>query len=159
MKKVITFILNCIFGRQSQAEPIVWYVIIPSLVLGLLTSVPELWMGDSAYEASLLSVVSPYLWIPFGVYVLLFLFIGAPFLYYAGTINPKMKGTKWIGVLVGLPAGVFCIGLPITHVLEIPSGPWNLGIMIVASILYLSIVKIIFKKSFADYYPGSDLAV
>src|SRR5262245_44858042 len=147
MQKIMTSILNLMF-REPKRNATATFVILSSLVLGFLTAVPELLMGGTAYKESFLSVISPYLWIPFGIYIALFLFIGAPFLYYAGSINPKMKEVKWFMVLLGLPAGALCIGLPIVKLFEIPSGPWNFGIIILSSILYLSIVNTILKKNF-----------
>lgn len=157
MKKVMFFLLNCMFA-ESHAKPLALYVVVPSLALGILTGIPQIWMGHVAYGTSFLSIINPYFFTPFVLHCILFCFVGAPFLYHVSLNKTSDKWVKFGAVLLGLVPGCICVAWPLVNLLQIPPGWWNIGTLVGSSFIYIKIFERIFRRSFAAYYPTSELA-
>lgn len=148
------FLLKCLF-TESHGKTVA-KIIIPTLILGIVCMSAELYLKANGYKITALSTVTPYFFIPFGTYGAVFLFIGVPLLFYAGKYE-GIKHVKWMASFCAMVPGAICFG-PLYEMLNIPTGIWNVGVLIVAGQLYLFIVTPLLKKQFQEFYPTSGIA-
>lgn len=149
MEKLLNFVVNTKNGQKIFLTTCL--VIMVSLVIGIILSVPMFWMGNE-YDTTWMNSVSPYFFYTFFGYAALMLFMFIPYLWYVGN-SDKYEGDAR-GIMRGM--AVFCSIVPggliysfIAKALFIPSGPHNIIGMLVCGMLYLWIVKTIFRKPFA----------
>lgn len=149
MKKVLNFAVNTKNGQKLFLT--ICAVIMTSLVIGIILSAPMFWMGNE-YENTWMNSVAPYFFYAFFAYAALMLFLFTPYLWYIGT-SKKYEGDAR-GIMKGM--AIFCSIVPggliysfIAKALFIPSGVHNIVGMLVCGMLYLWIVKTIFRKPFS----------
>jgi len=149
MKKILNFFCNTPKGEKIVLGCTVGMMI--SFVIGLMLSVPMLWLGHRVYEQTWMNNIAPYFFIPFGAYVVLFLMLFVPYMsYVAGSKNYEGDSK---GFMQGM--AIFCSIFPgafiysqIAKALFIPSGIHNLAGMLICGLIYLLIVKAILRKPF-----------
>lgn len=149
MKKLLNFAVNTKNGQKIFLTACL--VIMFSLVIGIILSAPIFWMGNE-YDATWMNSVAPYFFYPFFGYAALMFFLFIPYLWYVGN-NNKYEGDAR-GIMKGM--AIFCSIVPggliysfIAKVLFIPSGLHNIAGILLCGLLYLWVVKIIFRKPFA----------
>ncbi|HRH25046.1 MAG TPA: hypothetical protein PLQ20_01775 [Candidatus Paceibacterota bacterium] len=149
MKKLINFAVNTKNGQKILLATCL--VIMVSLVIGIILSVPAFWMGNK-YDATWMKNVAPYFFYAFFGYAALMFFLFIPYLWYVGNSN------KYTGDARGLMKGmaIFCSIVPggfiyssIAKALFIPTGPHSILGILMCGLIYLWIIKTIFKKPFA----------
>ncbi len=148
MKKVLNFVVNTKNGQKVFNTICILVTI--SLVIGMFLSIPMFWMGN-AYEDTWMNSVAPYFFYAFFAYAALILFLFIPYLWYIGT-SEKYEGDAR-GIMKGM--AIFCSIVPggllyslIAKALLIPSGMYNIVGVLICGILYLWIVKTVFRKPF-----------
>lgn len=149
MKKLLNFVVNTKNGQKIFLTTCL--VIMVSLVIGIILSVPMFWMGNE-YDTTWMNSVSPYFFYTFFGYAALMLFMFIPYLWYVGN-SDKYEGDSR-GIMKGM--AIFCSIVPggliyslIAKALFIPIGLHNIAGMLVCGLLYLWIIKTIFRKPFA----------
>lgn len=149
MKQILNFMVNSKNGQRIFLT--VCAVITVSMIIGLILSAPLFWMGNE-YEKTWMNSIAPYFFYLFFAYAALILFLFIPYLWYVGTSE------KYTGIAKGLMKGmaIFCSIVPggfiysfIAKALFIPTRLHNLVGMLIFGLLYLWIVKIIFRKPFS----------
>jgi hypothetical protein len=159
MKKVLNFFVNSKNGQKIFS--IACAVIIISLVIGLILSIPIFWLGGKTYEETWMSSVAPYFFYVFFAYAAFILLLFIPYMWYVGN-SKKYEGDgrkflKGMAIFCSIAPGAFIYSF-IAKMLFIPSGMHNLAGMLVCGVLYLWIVKTMFKKPFGiaqDFIPLS----
>lgn len=149
MKKLLNFAVNTKNGQKIFL--ITCLVIMVSLIIGIILSVPMFWMGN-AYNATWMNSIAPYFFYAFFGYAALMLFLFIPYLWYVGN-SDKYEGDAR-GIMRGM--AIFCSIVPggfiysfIVQALFIPSGLHNIAGMLLCGLVYLWMMKIIFRKPFA----------
>ena len=149
MKQILNFAVNTKNGQKLSLT--ICAVIMASLVIGIILSVPIFWMGNE-YENTWMNSVAPYFFYVFFAYAALMLFLFIPYLWYIGT-SEKYEGDARV-IMKGM--AIFCSIVPggliysfIAKALIIPSGAHNIIGILVCGMLYLWIVKTIFRKPFS----------
>lgn len=149
MKKLLNFAVNTKNGQKLFL--ITCLVIMVSLVIGIILSVPMFWM-DNEYDATWMNSVAPYFFYVFFGYAALILFLFIPYLWYVGS-SEKYQGDAR-RIMKGM--AIFCSIVPggliysfIAKALFIPSGLHNIAGALLCGLFYLWMMKIIFRKPFA----------
>jgi len=149
MKKVLNFICNTKNGEKIFTTACA--VIMISLIVGIILSLPIFWLGGKEYEMTWMNTVAPYFFYSFFAYAALILFLFIPYLWYVAT-SEKYTGD---GRMLMKGMAIFCSIVPggfiysfIAKALLIPTGPHNIAGMLIFGLLYLWMMKIIFKKPF-----------
>lgn len=148
MKKVLNFFCNT--QKGEKAMQIVSAIIIITFVIGLLLSLPLIWMGK-AYHSTWMDAVAPYLFLPFALHAGLIVFVFAPYMSYVAN-SEKYKGDgkgfmRGMSIFLSIIPGAIIYN-PIAKVLYIPSGIHNFAGMLICGLIYLLIVKAILRKPF-----------
>ncbi len=149
MKKVLSFVVTTKKGQTVFNTCCA--MIFASLVIGIILSVPIAWMGHD-YESTWMNSIAPYFFYAFFTYAAMVLFFFIPYLWYVGT-SEKYSGDsrgamKAMAIVCSLLPGAL-IYSPIREALSVSYGLHNLIGMFVFGIIYLWIMKIIFRKPFA----------
>lgn len=148
MKKVLNFLTNTKNGEKIFLTANASVVV--SLAIGLVLSIPMFWMGNK-YDNTWMNSFAPYFFYLFFGYAVLILFLFIPYLYYVST-SENYKGSgralmKGMAIFCSIVPGGFIYSF-VAKVLFIPTGPYNIIGMLFFGIIYLWIMKIIFKKPF-----------
>lgn len=150
MKKILNFLLNTENGHKLCI--IVTVTMFISLVIGLILTVPVFWMNGKEYGETWMSIISPYFFYMFIAYGILFLFLFVPYLWYIGTSKnydgDKRVFLKGMALFCSIFPGAFIYSF-IAKALLISNGIHNLAGMFICGLLYLLIVKAIFRKQFS----------
>ena len=147
MKKILDFFCNTKKGQGIMLGCAVAVLI--TSVIGLILSLPIFWIGGREYQATWMNSVAPYFFIPAAVFFLFLLVPHLSFLAYSGKYEGNgqslVKGASIFGSIVsGEITYVF-----IAKALFIPIGLHDLAGMLLCGLLYLWMMKIIFRKPFA----------
>lgn len=149
MKKVLSFLKNTKNGQKIFLTVNISVVV--SLVIGLILSVPMFWMGNK-YDNTWMNYFAPYFFYLFFAYAALLLFLFIPYLYHVSTSeNYKGDGRvfmKGMAIFCSIVPGGFIYSF-VAKALFIPTGPHNIVGMLIFGIIYLWIMKMMFKKIFA----------
>lgn len=137
--------------------------VLVTFATGVIFILPGFWMEYSIYKSSWMYNLANYLMIPFGIYAFLLFFLFIPFLWYRtntekfkeSTLHDKgyyffMKGLSLFSALI--PGAYFYSLLSNIPELEsvfiLPVGIINIIPMFLFGFLYLTLLKILFKRLF-----------
>lgn len=151
MEKVLNFLTNT--NRGKRVTYFVSGLILLSFLIGVILSAPAFWMGGE-FETTWMAPIIPYVFVPFFGFLLFMTSIFAPFMWYVAT-DKTFKGDKTkkqllivMAIILSMIPGGF-IFFHIAEELSISDGIHNLPGIFICAILYLLIIKVIFKKPFS----------
>lgn len=149
MKQTLNFVVNTKNGQKVFLT--ICAAITISLIIGLTLSVPLFWMGNE-YESTWMNSIAPYFFYLFFGYAALVLFLFIPYLWHVGT-SGKYTGDdrmlmKGMAIFCSIVPGGFIYSF-IAKALLIPTGLHNVVGMFMFGLVYLWIVKTLFRKPFS----------
>lgn len=148
MRKILNFLVNSKNGQKFSN--IAHYVVLGSLAIGLALWTPMLWLGND-YDGTWMDKIAPYFYYVYFGYATLFTFLFVPYMsHVAASIDYKGNSKNILRRLA-----LFCsivpgslIYSPIAKALMIPDGFYNAIGIFLFGLLYLAVVKALFKKPF-----------
>jgi hypothetical protein len=148
MRKILNFLVNSENGQK--VFNIFRNIVLTSLAIGLALWAPMLWLGND-YDGTWMDKVAPYfLYVYFG-YAALIAFLFVPYMSHVAASKDYKGNSKIIlrrlALFLSIVPGSL-IYSPIAKALMIPDGFYNAIGVFLFGLLYLAVVKAVFKKPF-----------
>lgn len=163
MKRFLNFLTKTERGKKIfSIFPNAWRkVILASSGMAIILLLPVFWMG-SGYHGTWMDTASMWALSPFFIFAAITVFVYAPYYWYWGTRKYSHDDTwRYCGIAIILsffPGAVFYkLFIPFVNI-PITEGIHNLLYMLLLGVLYLTVVKTVFKKQFEvvkEYFPLS----